>query len=62
MSDYGSKCCEGCTCDMGESKGSKPEMLAKLKELLGNSNETGMAERQTEIDDLIYKISELNED
>jgi hypothetical protein len=62
MSDYGSKCCEGCTCGMDEPKGSdKPAMLKQLKELLGNSNKTGMAERQLAIDQLIYKIAELED-
>jgi hypothetical protein len=47
---------------MDESKGSeKPAMLKQLKDLLGNSNETGMAERQLAIDQLIYKIAELED-
>jgi hypothetical protein len=61
MSDYGSKCCEGCTCGMDEAKADKPAMLKQLKDLLANSNETGMAERQLAIDQLIYKIAELED-
>lgn len=61
MSDYKEKCCEGCTCDMSEPKGDKTAMLKELKDLLGNSNETGMADRQKAIDELIYKISELGD-
>lgn len=57
-------CCKDCK--MGDKAEkpmeSKDAMLKELKGLLGNSNSTGMADRQMAIDELIAKISELKED
>jgi len=61
MSDYESKCCEGCTCDMAEPKGDKMAMIKQLKDLLSQTGSTGQAERQLAVDQLIYKISELED-
>jgi len=40
---------------------SKDSLLAELKKLLGDSSSNGMAERQMKIDELISKISELED-
>ncbi len=59
--------CDCCAdCKMG-GKAAKPveskdALLKQLKDLLGNSNATGMADRQLAIDALIEKISDLEED
>jgi hypothetical protein len=40
---------------------SKDSLLAELKKLLGDSSSNGMADRQMKIDELISKISELED-
>lgn len=57
-----SGCCESCDCKkMDMPMESKDALLKQLKDLLGNSNSTGMADRQMAIDELISKISELGD-
>jgi hypothetical protein len=59
--------CDCCAdCKMGSGKATKPAeskdaLLKQLKDLLGNSNSTGMADRQLAIDALIEKIGELED-
>ena len=63
-----SESCDCCAdCKMGSGKmadkpmESKDALLKQLKGLLGNSNSTGMADRQLAIDALIEKIGELED-
>lgn len=56
--------CASCGQDM-KSEGpekTKDQMLAELKALLNDSTPNGMAERQMKIDELMSKISDLQED
>lgn len=58
--------CDCCAdCKMGKMADkpaeSKDALLKQLKDLLGNSNSTGMADRQLAIDALIEKIAELED-
>jgi hypothetical protein len=56
--------CASCGQDM-KAEGpaeSKDQMLAELKGLLNDSSANGMAERQMKIDELMSKISDLQED
>lgn len=56
--------CASCGQDMKAAKPemTKDQMLAELKTLLNDSTPNGMAERQMKIDELMSKISDLQED
>jgi hypothetical protein len=58
--------CDCCPdCKMGGKSAapaeSKDALLKKLKDLLGQSSSNGQADRQMAIDDLIEKLSELED-
>lgn len=56
-------CCADCKMGSKDAKPmeSKDGLLKELKALLANSNSTGMADRQMQIDELISKIAELGD-
>ena len=55
-------CCKDCKMSMdAKPEESKDSLLAELKKLLGDSSSNGMADRQMKIDELISKISELED-